>query len=143
MRRETIAAFQALQMHNVSLFYVDAAEARITGAGSSSISPRFANSCTEIRELMKAEHHVYQKNEHLNELWKAMGDPSGVLYFYGFQKQNGKEIPIAVAKYFELLAQSLPRLSAQAQKDLDEICGSMNTSISRTLRDKLFPSRTQ
>lgn len=138
MNNETVATFRNNDMPHVALLYADAVATGLEAMGSSSIGPAFADSCTEIREHMKAEHQVFQKNEHFNELWKSMGDPSGILYFYGFQAKDGARLKISVRQYFELLALSVARLSDTAKRDLDELCKVYVQSMSSTLRGELY-----
>jgi hypothetical protein len=85
--------------------------------GSSSIDPSLAASCSEVRSLMGTTCGVKQIHEQANELWAALGDPSGILYFGG--RMNGRRI--STAEYLELLALVFDQLSDKASVDVEKI----------------------
>jgi hypothetical protein len=93
--------------------------------GSSSISPEFADSCAEIRYLLKTKAGIVQKNESNNDAWAAMGDKSGILYFGGRKAEDSEKGHrwVAPKEYLETLILLWPELSDKAAAEFESLCG--------------------
>lgn len=130
--------FDKAEMLNVSALYSEALILGFSDLGSSYRSPNWSNSCSEIYELMKVEHQVYAEDEYLKDLWDSLDDHSAILYFGGIQSAEGGKRQISVSDYFELLAQSLDKLSVQARQDLNKLCGTLVMSMRTILSVELY-----
>lgn len=111
--------FPRSQYPNLAQFHQYCRKSGLIETGSSSIDPAYAESCTEIRNLMATHCGIGQINAGNNDLWASLGDPSGILYFGG--RRHG--VRVTAAEYLEHLAAVMPALSEKALAQLEELAG--------------------
>lgn len=117
----TLDQLDKANLPNTALFYSILLQNQTHEIGSSSFSPKMADSCTEIRELMLCKFNTVQQGADFNTAFAAMGDTSGCLYFGGYIHTKEGRVKISAFKYFELLATVVEELSEKTRIDLEKI----------------------
>jgi hypothetical protein len=129
LKKERLMTLFPEKYSGLNNLYEYAKRSGIVELGSSSLSPHLAQSCTEVRTLLLETSFIGQVSGGLNEVWRALGDDSGVLYF------GGREIAghrITVAEHLEYLAVAFSKLSAAAATDVNDIAANFYESRNAT-----------